>query len=819
MNVTERYVDDIARKLSLGEDHESQMAAVRAALKALLLQGNRGVVLADEVGFGKTYEALAILSLLHEHGRQNGPPLQHVLILCKNSLIPKWQEEISGAREGKGFQRYFKGPLWEKHPVRLKLFNRPHILTHRHNVDEKRAQGLRGRRRSGGIEVPPGLYLVNQDLVSPGSKNSRPLLKHIYNTRWDLIIFDEAHHYAKWNMPGYIFAPDEDPENYNQGISDGAFRHILALTATPFELNPREIVTLLQFIRADKEDVRRIEAGLDAYVQALERFFDLRHRSPNDPLRMAAVQTLERLRHEDALGEGRRGAGLQQLLRRYIIRNIKSAQERKYFLVNKREGRYTTTEFQKLEDLKDRIAREPLLPFDGPDALFYLELRELIQDTVDSARAGVDQRTFITTDLRQGLSSYPQIASSALLARELPSAHRLRPILQAWNSKKTRRLHPKVRALIDVVSEIARYEISKVRGNPKSWFSKILVFNKMIEGTAPQLREVLTSALDPIFDRFLAEILEGRRLDPDGFRKVMRATVARHVNQVGDALHRAHGRADLTPTGFTHEEFRRVRGKPLLTAYREPLLRRSQQSLFLIWAVLGSEAESAETIADWAASETIKPVRLTLNRIIDDYLDDTPAELDGQDDRFEVGEREALNLLNDCRSVEIVGRYDGDTTDLREAHRRNFNDLYNPFVLLASRVGEEGIDLQEQCRYVIHYDLEWNPAKLEQREGRVDRVGWGRKGEKYIDVRFKLLKGTYEERIFHTVMQRDQWFQILIGSKRQALGSVVDDDASAASTQDEETIDEGDVERGNLTPDEKLRVMLDLRPASLEVTP
>ena len=61
---------------------------------------------------------------------------------------------------------------------------------------------------------------------------------------------------------------------------------------------------------------------------------------------------------------------------------------------------------------------------------------------------------------------------------------------------------------------------------------------------------------------------------------------------------------------------------------------------------------------------------------------------------------------------------------------------------------------------------------MEQREGRVDRVGWGRADEGHIDVRFMLLKGTYEERIFHAVMQRDQWFQVLIGPKRKELGQL-----------------------------------------------
>ena len=65
----------------------------------------------------------------------------------------------------------------------------------------------------------------------------------------------------------------------------------------------------------------------------------------------------------------------------------------------------------------------------------------------------------------------------------------------------------------------------------------------------------------------------------------------------------------------------------------------------------------------------------------------------------------------------IVGRYDGANVLYREAHRRNFNQLFNPFVLLVSRVGEEGIDLQQQCRYVIHYDMEWNPERWSSEQG------------------------------------------------------------------------------------------------------
>jgi hypothetical protein len=370
-----------------------------------------------------------------------------------------------------------------------------------------------------------------------------------------------------------------------------------------------------------------------------------------------------------------------------------------------------------------------------------------------------------------------------------------------------------------VVRAIAVAEVDKVRAGRGPWFSKVLVFNKLIEGTAPQLREEISKALAEVFNDFLTEFLGRSDL---GLIEALQDRFREHARQ---GLERARARllasysaACKVPSAFRHEDLRRFAGRPLLDPYREMLVRRSQQHLFLLRAVLGGAAVSDAGIAAWVDKELVGPVETALRRIIDHFLNEE-SEVDADEyGRLDLAEQEAVFVLEECRAVDLVGRYDGSNSRDREAHRRNFNDYYNPFVLLVSRVGEEGIDLQKQCRYVLHYDLEWNPAKMEQREGRVDRVGWGRADEGFIDVRFLLLKGTYEERIFHTLMQRDQWFQILIGSKRRELGQIKpgDEDDSGASGSD---ADDGPVEdaldRGRLTPQEKGAVMLDLRPDPL----
>jgi superfamily II DNA/RNA helicase len=44
-------------------------------------------------------------------------------------------------------------------------------------------------------------------------------------------------------------------------------------------------------------------------------------------------------------------------------------------------------------------------------------------------------------------------------------------------------------------------------------------------------------------------------------------------------------------------------------------------------------------------------------------------------------------------------------------------------ILLATDAASEGIDLQRHCHRLIHMEIPWNPNRLEQRNGRIDRHG------------------------------------------------------------------------------------------------
>ena len=72
-----------------------------------------------------------------------------------------------------------------------------------------------------------------------------------------------------------------------------------------------------------------------------------------------------------------------------------------------------------------------------------------------------------------------------------------------------------------------------------------------------------------------------------------------------------------------------------------------------------------------------------------------------------------------------IGVFTGATgSDRREEVKRAFNtdpDIESLRILICTDAAREGINLQTYCSDLIHFDLPWNPSRLEQRNGRIDR--------------------------------------------------------------------------------------------------
>lgn len=75
----------------------------------------------------------------------------------------------------------------------------------------------------------------------------------------------------------------------------------------------------------------------------------------------------------------------------------------------------------------------------------------------------------------------------------------------------------------------------------------------------------------------------------------------------------------------------------------------------------------------------------------------------------------------------ILSLFGGMDDPEREDMKAAFNDPADAVrILVATDAASEGLNLQETARYLLHYDVPWNPARLEQRNGRIDRHGQAR---------------------------------------------------------------------------------------------
>ncbi|WP_339193042.1 SNF2-related protein [Aeribacillus sp. FSL W8-0870] len=88
-------------------------------------------------------------------------------------------------------------------------------------------------------------------------------------------------------------------------------------------------------------------------------------------------------------------------------------------------------------------------------------------------------------------------------------------------------------------------------------------------------------------------------------------------------------------------------------------------------------------------------------------------------------------------------------------------------VLIATEAGGEGINLQF-CNHIINYDLPWNPMRLEQRIGRIHRLGQ----ERDVFIYNMATKNTVEEHILKLLYEKINLFERVIGELDSILAKL-----------------------------------------------
>jgi len=122
-----------------------------------------------------------------------------------------------------------------------------------------------------------------------------------------------------------------------------------------------------------------------------------------------------------------------------------------------------------------------------------------------------------------------------------------------------------------------------------------------------------------------------------------------------------------------------------------------------------------------------------------------------------------------------VGQVDGSVPDeerfkLRQRFLLERDNVNAVDVLLFSEVGCEGLDYQF-CDTMINYDLPWNPMRIEQRIGRIDRRGQKSDTVKIYNM---ITQGTIDAAIYDRCLSKVGVFEASIGDCSEILGDISD---------------------------------------------
>ena len=118
------------------------------------------------------------------------------------------------------------------------------------------------------------------------------------------------------------------------------------------------------------------------------------------------------------------------------------------------------------------------------------------------------------------------------------------------------------------------------------------------------------------------------------------------------------------------------------------------------------------------------------------------------------------------RVMELHG---GMSDEQREEVQRAFNappDRHPVRILIATDAAREGVNLQGHCADLVHFDVPWNPARIEQRNGRIDRT---LQPSPEVRCHYFVYQDRAEDVVLETLMKKVEIIQRELGSISSVL--------------------------------------------------
>lgn len=616
--------------------------------------------------------------------------------------------------------------------------------------------------------------------------------------RLPLLILDEAHHLKndETGLASLFRAKDasDDAEEVTKGALAGVFERMLFLTATPFQLGHAELCSVLRRFNGIAwnsssapamtreiytEELRKLQSALDKAQEAALRldFAWGRMRSEDLAVDGSVIGSSEEWwatangagkqieeKATAALGAFRDTALAMQVaeasLKPWVVRHLRS----------RILGKAPKAQLRRREHPGRAILIPPGLGLGGlhlnDDALLpfllaaraslsapekrpvfaeglassyeaFLETRKRVDlDTDDTTDEGGvnDASTWYLDRLTEGLSTkgrhtadtHPKIAATA------------RRVLELWKrGEKVVVFCHFVRTgyvLRRVISRLLRESVAseaavRMQVTPEEALDRLDRFGQRFFDVDSPVRLALETELQALLDPF-PSLVEHRDKLVDVARRFVRTPsfLVRYF-----PVENARPDAQSVAAAFAQADASGVTMRQLFTAFFDYLDKKC------------GDEERAQTIDAVHSTQTGAILgRGAAYGLADD----------------EQGPDDALLLPN----VRLVnGRSKQET---RQRLMLTFNSPFFPEILIASAVMAEGVDLHRFCRHVIHHDLCWNPSTLEQRTGRVDRIGAKVEicGEP-VEIFYPYLAATQDEKQYRVVMDRARWFSVVMGEK------------------------------------------------------
>jgi superfamily II DNA or RNA helicase len=210
------------------------------------------------------------------------------------------------------------------------------------------------------------------------------------------------------------------------------------------------------------------------------------------------------------------------------------------------------------------------------------------------------------------------------------------------------------------------------------------------------------------------------------------ATLARHRASLADT-HPARGAAPA-PHRLQRQLERAEEDFGDEAAFEEATGDALAESARLFRAPTADEARLLDDLGDWATEAARRPDSKALALLAWLARELRPGGAWGDERAIIFTEyRDTQKWLFDLLAAEgltaggrVLLLYGGMTTEERERIKAAFqaHPTLDPVrILLATDAASEGIDLQNHCARLLHYEIPWNPNRMEQRNGRIDRHG------------------------------------------------------------------------------------------------